>query len=291
MNQSWVVVAVSPEDPGAEFHQGLEKIFLDLNYPIRFTRNINVIKGMIECAFDYELVNAALMSLAAMYRIDIGLIPSSIFNSPKKLVVFDMDSTLITAEVIDEMALRHGVGDKVKLITSRAMNGEMDFNQSLTERVFLLKGFHRRHMQDIVSELTFTPGTVEFLRTLKQSGIKTAIASGGFEYFARHVQAKLQMDYVFANNLEFDGDVLTGKIQGAIINAETKQQIVVDLAQKEHLRLDQVAAIGDGANDIPMLLKAGLGMAIHAKEKVQKAARYRINFGPMTSALSYMNLD
>jgi phosphoserine phosphatase len=291
MNQSWVVIAVSPEDPGAEFHQGLEKIFLDLNYPIRFSRNINVLKGTLECTFDFELVNSSLMNLAALYRIDIALIPSAIFDSPKKLVVFDMDSTLITAEVIDEMASKHGVGDKVKLITTRAMNGELDFNQSLTERVSLLKGFHRRHMQDILSELTFTPGTAEFLQTLKQAGIKTAIASGGFEYFARHVQEKLQMDYCFANNLEFDGDVLSGNIHGPIVNAEVKQQIVTELAQKEHLRLDQVVAIGDGANDIPMLLKAGLGIAIHAKEKVQKAARYRINYGPMTSALSYMNLD
>jgi phosphoserine phosphatase len=224
---------------------------------------------------DLLSLNASLLNLSNVYKIDIALIPKKIFDAQKGLVIFDMDSTLITAEVIDEMAHRHGVGDKVKLITVRAMNGDLNFDQSLGERVNLLKGFHRKHMEDILDNLTFTPGTPEFIQILRSLGIKTAIASGGF--------------YYFANDLEFEEDVLTGKVTGPIINAAAKEQIVIDLAAKENLTLDQVVAIGDGANDIPMLLKAGLGIAIHAKEKVQKNANYRINFGPMTSALSFMN--
>jgi len=238
---------------------------------------------------DLLSLKASLLNISNVYKIDIALIPKNIFESKKGLVIFDMDSTLITAEVIDEMALRHGVGDQVKVITARAMNGDLNFDQSLGERVSLLKGFHRKHMEDILDKLIFTPGTVEFMQILRSLGIKTAIASGGFQYFAKSVQEKLKMDYFFANDLEFEGDLLTGKVLGPVINAAAKEQIVIDLAAKEKLSLDQVVAIGDGANDIPMLLKAGLGVAIHAKEKVQKNANYRINFGPMTSALSFMN--
>lgn len=239
--------------------------------------------------FDHESLNASLIHLSGIHSIDIALIPKNIFLAKKGLVIFDMDSTLITAEVIDEMAAIYGVGEKVKDITARAMNGDLRFDQSLTERVALLKGFNRRHMETIMDKLAFTPGTPEFIKSLQSLGIKTAIASGGFQYFAQNIQSKLKIDYVFANDLEFEGDVLTGKILGPIVNAETKEKIVIDLAAKENLTLDQVVAIGDGANDIPMLLKAGLGIAIHAKEKVQKNAKYRINFGPMTMALSYMN--
>lgn len=240
---------------------------------------------------DRESLNASLMNLSVIHEIDIGLIPKNIFHAKKGLVVFDMDSTLITAEVIDEMAVHHGVGEKVKLITSRAMNGELRFDQSLTERVALLKGFEREHMEEILVGLTLTKGTQELIEALQKHGVKTAIASGGFRYFAERLQTKLKIDYVFANDLEFENDLLTGKIMGPIVNGEMKEKILIDLANQEGLDLNQVVAIGDGANDIPMLLKAGLGIAIHAKLKVQKNANYRINFGPMTSALSYMNYE
>ena len=240
---------------------------------------------------DRESLNASLMNLSVIHKVDIGFIPKNIFEAKKGLVVFDMDSTLITAEVIDEMALRHGVGEEVKLITSKAMNGELRFDQSLTERVALLKGFNRKHMEDVLDGLSLTPGTQDFIDTLQKLNIKTAIASGGFKFFADHLQNKLKIDYTFANDLEFDNDLLTGKLLSPIVNAEMKEKILIDLANKENLTLDQVVAIGDGANDIPMLLKAGLGIAIHAKVKVQKDANYRINFGPMTSALSFMNYE
>lgn len=291
MNAEYVIVCVSDQSISDQFRTEIKQILTHFKCVIQKAERKK--KGLyyrIQSAqLDRESLNTSLMNLALVHKIDIGFIPKNIFEAKKGLVVFDMDSTLITAEVIDEMAIKHGIGDKVKLITARAMNGELRFDQSLTERVALLKGFDRRHMEDIMDKLVFTPGTPEFLATLQTLGIKTAIASGGFQYFAKNVQAKLKIDYVFANDLEFEGDLMTGKILGPIVDGETKQRIVMELAAKENLTLDQVVAIGDGANDIPMLLKAGLGIAIHAKEKVQKDAKYRINFGPMTSALSFMN--
>ena len=283
----YVVVCVSDQTSPHNFLNELHKIFTDNKVVVQSQKNNNFFVELV----NYEMVNLDLMNLSSLFRIDIGLVPLDVFLTPKKLVVFDMDSTLITAEVIVEMAKKHGVGDKVKLITDRAMNGDLSFDQSLKERVALLKGFNRSHMEDILKNLSYTPGTPEFLTTLNRLGVKTAIASGGFEYFARHILSDLKMDYMFANDLNFENDELTGKIIGSIVNAEAKEQIVMSLAEKENLTLDQVVAIGDGANDIPMLLKAGLGIAIHAKEKVQKTARYRINFGPMTNALSFMNYE
>lgn len=295
MQNSYYVVCVSEQPIPDNFKTELEKFFQDLQLTVSslmirksswattLTTTLTIPDKSI------EILQLSLLNLSTLYRIDIGVIPKKIFETKKRLVIFDMDSTLITAEVIDEMALKHGVGEKVKLITARAMNGELNFDQSLQERVSLLKGFQRQKMEDIVKNLRFTPGTENFLNQLRSLGIKTAIASGGFEYFARFVQKELKMDYVFANNLDFDSDKLTGKIQGPIVNAQKKESIVTDLAESHNLSLNEIVAIGDGANDIPMLLKAGLGIAIHAKEKVQKSAHYRINFGPMTHALSFMN--
>lgn len=283
MKKDFVVVCIS--------HQMIPEAFLqELPTKLKSYSPVEQLKFTITLDDEqFELLNNTLQDLSRLYQVDVALIPKTIFESKKGLVVFDMDSTLIVQEVIVEMAKIAGVGDQVKLITARAMNGEMGFDESLTQRLGLMKGFNRNQMEGILKNLKFTPGVPEFVSTLRSMGIKTAIASGGFEYFARDIQKQLQMDYVFANNLEFDGDLLTGKIVGPIINAEAKEKIIIELAQKEGLTLDQVVAIGDGANDIPMLLKAGLGIAIHAKETVQKTARYRINFGPMTHALGYMN--
>ncbi|MBA2406251.1 MAG: phosphoserine phosphatase SerB [Bdellovibrionales bacterium] len=287
----YVVVCVSEQVMPDRFRAEIKQILLHFKCHVhKSERKKTGLYYHVEAThMDLESLNASFMNLALIHNIDIAFIPKALFETKKGLVIFDMDSTLITAEVIDEMAVKHGIGEKVKKITVRAMNGEMGFDQSLTERVSLLEGFDRRHMEDIMDKLVFTPGTPEFIKVLQKLGIKTAIASGGFQYFAKTIQAKLKIDYVFANDLEFENDKLTGKILGPIVNAASKEQIVIDLAAKEGLTLEQVVAIGDGANDIPMLLKAGLGIAIHAKEKVQKAAHYRINFGPMTSALSFMN--
>ena len=291
MNSEYVVVCVCEQNIPDLFRNELKQILTHFKFVTKKAERKK--KGLyyhVESqVLDLPSLNASLMNLASIHKIDIGCIPKTIFDAKKGLVVFDMDSTLITAEVIDEMAIRHGVGEQVKLITARAMNGELRFDQSLAERVALLKGFNRKHMEDILDKLVMTPGTPEFLKILNELGIKTAIASGGFQFFAKSVQEKLKIDYAFANDLEFEADQLTGKILMPIVNAEAKEKIIMDLAAKENLSLTQVVAIGDGANDIPMLLKAGLGIAIHAKEKVQKTANYRINFGPRTSALSFMN--
>lgn len=287
MKVDYVVVCLSQGGAPKEFLSTLSQLLK------QFSKSLTSSGKILNISIDpsrFDVLNSALINLSKLHRVDIGLIPKAIFQTPKKLVIFDMDSTLITAEVIDEMAQRFGIGDKVKLITSRAMNGELDFNQSLTERVSLLKGFDQNLMQEILQGLTFTPGTKDFIQKLRFHGIKTAIASGGFEFFAKNIQTQLGMDYVYANNLEIENGLLTGRVMGSIINADAKEKIVSELAQKEGIKLDQVVAIGDGANDIPMLLKAGLGIAIHAKEKVQLTARHRINFGPMTHALGYMNL-
>jgi phosphoserine phosphatase len=295
MQNSYYVVCVSDLSIPDQFKIELQKVLDDFQLsasPFEVKKSLYGTSLTTAISFEIELPGPfrdALMKLSNFHRIDIGIIEKQMFETKKRLVVFDMDSTLITAEVIDEMALRHGVGEKVSQITARAMNGELNFDQSLQERVSLLKGLQRQHMEAIVKDLRFTPGTENFLAHLRSLGIKTAIASGGFEYFARFVQRELKMDYVFAKNLEFHSDQLTGLIQGPIVNAQRKEDIVMELGTSLGLSLDEIVAIGDGANDIPMLLKAGLGIAIHAKEKVQQSAHYRINFGPMTHALSFMN--
>jgi phosphoserine phosphatase len=295
MKFKYVVICVSTQNIQEDFKIELQKAFSDFKLscaPFEIIQTQHAHRLKTEFGFNFfeiELFQQHLKKISVLFQIDIGLIPKNIFETPKKLVIFDMDSTLITAEVIDEMAQIHGVGEKIKLITSRAMNGEINFNQALKERMSLLKGFKRQQMDEILKNLRFTPGAEDFMLVLRKSGIKTVIASGGFEYFVRYVGEKLKIDEFFANQLDFQQDELTGDLIGPIVNAQRKEEIVCELARRENLTMDQVMAIGDGANDIPMLLKAGLGIAIHAKEKVQQATYYHINFGPMTHALSYMN--
>jgi phosphoserine phosphatase len=237
-----------------------------------------------------EKIKLALMEVSNRHGIDMAFMKDDAFRFNKRLIVFDMDSTLIQAEVIDEMAAVHGIGDKVKLITERAMNGELNFDEALKERVALLKGLSREKMEAIFDKLPLTPGTELFIRTVKSLGFKTAIVSGGFRYFAENLKNKLGIDYSFANDLEFDGDLLTGKVKGQIINAHQKAFILELLAQQEHIHLEQVVAVGDGANDLPMLAKAGLGIAFHAKEKVRKEARHQMSHGPMTTILYFLGI-
>lgn len=239
---------------------------------------------------DAEPFKQDAMNLSHQYQTDMALIPHDHQRTNAKLIVFDMDSTLIQHEVIDEMATVFGIGDKVKAITERAMNGELNFDQSLTERVSLLKGLKREDMETILSRLHLTPGVETLIREVRKKGIKTAIVSGGFKFFAEHFKNRLGMDYAFANELEFDGDTLTGKVKGKIINAEEKARLVEELAARENISLDQVVAVGDGANDLLMLLKAGFGIAFHAKEKVRKEARYQVGFGTMTTLLYFLGI-
>jgi len=239
---------------------------------------------------DLERIKFDLMNLSNIHKIDMAFMRDNLFRFNKRQIVFDMDSTLIQAEVIDEMAAVHGIGEKVKEITERAMNGELNFDDALRERVALLKGLDRKKMEGIFNELELTPGAEKFIQMVKDLGFKTAIVSGGFKYFAENLRKKLGIDYAFANDLEWDGDILTGKVKGQIVNSQQKAFILELLAQQEHIHLEQVVAVGDGANDLPMLAKAGLGIAFHAKEKVKREARHQMSHGPMTTILYFLGI-
>lgn len=240
--------------------------------------------------FDTSKIKTDLMELSNKYQVDMALMALDNSRSDKKLIVFDMDSTLIQHEVIDEMAMVHGIGDKVKKITERAMNGELNFDEALKERVSLLKGLRRESMEEIMARLKVTPGVPQLIKEVKKHGYKTAIVSGGFKYFAENFRVKLGMDYAFANDLEWDGDVLSGRVAGKIINAQEKARLLEELAQKEKITLQQIVAVGDGANDLPMLAKAGFGIAFHAKEKVRQEARHQMSHGPMTTLLYFLGI-
>lgn len=239
---------------------------------------------------DEALLKRDLIALSDLHRTDLALMKSDIFYKPKKLLVFDMDSTLIQHEVIDEMAMAFGIGDQVKMITKRAMNGELNFDQSLSERVGLLKGLKKESLEKICSTLTLMPGAEKLIQVAKQNGAHTVIASGGFSFFADQICKRLGMHEFYANTLEWNGDTLTGKVSGEVVNAAYKAQLLEKLARKMNLGLDEVVAVGDGANDIPMLLKAGLGFAFHAKEKVRHEANHQMNFGPMHTLLYFLNI-
>jgi phosphoserine phosphatase len=208
---------------------------------------------------------------------DIAFQVDNIYRRNRRLVCFDMDSTLIQAEVIVELAKRHGVGDEVHAITEAAMRGEIDFNQSFEKRVALLKGIDERIMQDIAENLPITEGAERLFHTLKKYGFKTAILSGGFTYFGKYLQRKFEIDYIFANELEIINGKLTGRHIGEIVNGESKAEWLKKIAFKEDIHLEQVVAVGDGANDLPMINIAGLGIAFHAKPKVKENAKHAIS--------------
>ncbi|MBS2099985.1 phosphoserine phosphatase SerB [Carboxylicivirga linearis] len=217
------------------------------------------------------------MSISKEFGIDIAFQADNIFRRNRRLVCFDMDSTLIQTEVIDELAIKAGVGDKVIAITEAAMRGEIDFNESFKQRVALLKGLDESVMKEIAENLPITEGAERLFKTLKKYGYRTAILSGGFNYFGNYLKSKLDIDYVFANELEILDGKLTGRHTGEIVNGEKKAELLKLLAFKEDIHLDQVIAVGDGSNDLPMLKQAGLGIAFHAKPKVKASAKNHIS--------------
>ena len=227
---------------------------------------------------DKKAMQADLMRLSAQADMDFSFQRDDMYRRMRRLICFDMDSTLIQTECIDELARRHGVGDQVAAITERAMRGEIDFRESFTERVALLKGLDVSVMQEIAENMPVTEGVDRLMSVLKTCGYKIAILSGGFTFFGEYLQRKYGIDYVYANELEIDEDgKLTGRYVGEIVDGRRKADLLKLIAQTEKVNLAQTIAVGDGANDLPMLSEAGLGIAFHAKPRVKASAGQSIS--------------
>ena len=223
---------------------------------------------------DREEMQRELMKLSSELEMDFSFQLDNMYRRMRRLICFDMDSTLIQTECIDELAERAGVGDKVREITERAMRGEIDFTESFTERVALLKGLDESVMREIAENL---PITERLMFVLKRYGYKIAILSGGFTYFGNYLKQKYGIDYVYANELEIVDGKLTGRYLGDVVDGKRKAELLKLIAQVEKVDIAQTIAVGDGANDLPMLSTAGLGIAFHAKPKVVANAKQSIN--------------
>lgn len=222
-------------------------------------------------------LRAEFAELASKLDVDIAFQEDNMYRRTRRLVCFDMDSTLIEAEVIDELAKAAGVGEQVAEITEAAMRGELNFKESFQQRMSLLKGLDESVLEGIAEKLPVTEGAARLIRTLNSLGYKTAILSGGFNYFGRYLQAKLGIDYVYANELEVVDGKVTGNVCEPVVDGERKAFLLKQLAEQEKISLEQVVAVGDGANDLPMLSIAGLGIAFRAKPLVKAEAKQSIS--------------
>ena len=222
-------------------------------------------------------MRADFLIAAQELSIDVAFQRESIFRRNRRLFAFDMDSTLIQGEVIDELAKMAGVGEEVSRITEAAMWGELNFDESFTRRVALLKGLAAERVYALLDAIPMAEGAERLIRTLRMLGYKTAILSGGFTFFANHLQERLGIDYVHANELEIADGVVTGRVLPPIVNGERKAALLSKIAEGEDISLEQVVAVGDGANDIPMLKVAGMGIAYRAKPLVRESAPQAIS--------------
>jgi phosphoserine phosphatase len=226
---------------------------------------------------DKTFMTASFMEISRTLDVDISFQEDNMYRRNRRLVCFDMDSTLIQTEVIDELAELAGVGEKVKAITEAAMNGEIDFSESFKQRMALLEGLSEDVLQNVAENLPITKGAHRLMKALKYYGYKTAILSGGFTFFGKYLQKELGIDYVHANELEIKDGKLTGNYLGEIVDGKKKAEYLQAIADKEGIHINQTIAVGDGANDLPMLNLAGLGIAFHAKPTVKEKAESSIS--------------
>ncbi len=245
------------------------------------------IHALLPAERDSEALKRTLLAVATAAGFDVSLQRESLFRRSKRLIVLDMDSTLIRIEVIDELARAAGIGPEVARITERAMQGEMDYDESLRQRVGLLAGLDVAVLDRIAADLPLTEGAETMVRVLKRLGYKIAVISGGFSRAAEALKRRLELDYAYSNNLEVQGGKLTGRVVGPIVNAQRKAELLETIAQAEGVLLDQVIAVGDGANDALMLERAGLGIAFHAKAKLRERADTSIS-GAGLDAILYL---
>ncbi|MHB8763414.1 MAG: phosphoserine phosphatase SerB [Deferrisomatales bacterium] len=233
---------------------------------------------------------AAFMDVSQATGIDVAFQKDNLYRRHRRLVVFDMDSTLIQQEVIDELARAAGVGEQVAAVTAAAMRGEIDFRESLARRLALLAGLDASVRETVAQGLTLTEGVERLFVNLKALGLKTAILTGGFRYFAERLRDRLGVDHVYANELDVADGKLTGRVRGEIIDGARKAELLREIARQEGINLEQVIAVGDGANDLPMLQAAGLGIAFHAKPLVRESAKHSISTLGLDSILYLLGL-
>lgn len=251
---------------------------------------LEVIIGTREAHSSVEVLDA-LVNFKEKFQVDIAIQDDTLFRRNKRLIVFDADMTFLQCEIIDELGKMAGVGERMREITHRAMSGDVDFPTALRERVKLLKGLSQDKLEELAEHLPLTPGAEELVSILQHLNYKIAIVSGGFQYFIDKIKEKYRLDYGFANRLKIVDGKVTGDVEGDIIDARAKEEILVSLAKREGLSTEQVIAVGDGANDIHMLARAGLGIAFNAKPIVQKHARASINRSNLDLVLYFLGID